>query len=420
VAAGNNRPRRGKSSIIKRGNRYSIIMNLQDSSGNRERKWESGFTTKRQAEKRLGELLTQIETGLNVAASHTAFGQFLNEWLERYVSKRVRGSTMNGYRQRAKHIVGGLGDVSMVDLRPDHLIEYYDSKLSNLSGSTLTKHHHLIVDCLSDAIKWNLVTRNVGIAVEPPRAPKKEMKALSTGETHRFLDNCTTEPWRTIFHTLIWTGIRRSELLGLQWNDLDLDMAFMTIRRSLVRLQNGTYVPDEPKTSSGARSLDLAPSTCLLLKQRRADQERDVELLGIPSSQANFVFGHPDGTPRTPSTVTQQFRRIASRAGLSGVRLHDLQHTHASLMPQHGTDIKTISTRLGHSSVAFTMDTYAHLLPGMQKAAMEKFEEAFAVTGQLLSGSIIWRISNHRRTRSHKHEVGTTRSANKNGYASIS
>ena len=175
------------------------------------------------------------------------------------------------------------------------------------------------------------------------------MKALSVGETHRFLDNCTTEPWRTIFHTLIWTGIRRSELLGLQWNDLDLDMA---------------------------------PSTCLILKQHRAGQERDVELLGIPSSQANFVFGHLDGTPRTPSTVTQQFRRIASRAGLSGVRLHDLRHTHASLMLQQGTDIKTISTRLGHSSVAFTMDTYAHLLPGMQKAAMEKFEEAFAVTGQ--------------------------------------
>lgn len=382
MATGNSKPRRGRGSIIKRGSFYSIIVNLQDNSGNRTRKWESGFTTKRQAENRLGELLTPIETGLNVQASHTAFGQFLNEWLERYVSKRVRGSTMDGYRQRAKHIVDGLGDVSIVDLRPDHLIEYYDSKLLNLSASTITKHHHLIVDCLSDAVKWNLVTRNVGIAVEPPRAPKKEMKALSVGETHRFLDNCTTEPWRTIFHTLIWTGIRRSELLGLQWNDLDLDMALMTIRRSLVRLQNGTYVTDEPKTSSGARSLDLAPSTCLILKQHRAGQERDVELLGIPPSQANFVFGHPDGTPRTPSTVTQQFRRIASRAGLSGVRLHDLRHTHASLMLQQGTDIKTISTRLGHSSVAFTMDTYAHLLPGMQKAAMEKFEEAFAVTGQ--------------------------------------
>ena len=382
MTEGNNKPRRGRGSIIKRGNRYSIIVNLQDSSGNRTRKWESGFTTKRQAENRLSELLTEIETGLNVKASHTAFGQFLNDWLGRYVSKRVRGSTMDGYRQRAKHIVDGLGDVSIVDLRPDHLIEYYDSKLSNLSASTITKHHHLIVDCLSDAVKWNLVARNVGIAVESPRAPKKEMRALSVSETHRFLDTCTTEPWRTIFHTLIWTGIRRGELLGLQWNDLDLDMALMTIRRSLVRLQNGIYVTDEPKTSSGTRSLDLAPSTCLILKQHLAGQEQDVELLGIPSSQANFVFGHPDGTPRTPSTVTQQFRRIASRAGLSGVRLHDLRHTHASLMLQQGTDIKTISTRLGHSSVAFTMDTYAHLLPGMQKAAMEKFEEAFAVLGQ--------------------------------------
>ncbi|SVC08419.1 uncharacterized protein METZ01_LOCUS261273 [marine metagenome] len=104
--------------------------------------------------------------------------------------------------------------------------------------------------------------------------------------------------------------------------------------------------------------------------------------MGIPSSQTSFVFAHPDGTPRAPSTVTQQFRRIASRAGLSGVRLHDLRHTHASLMLQQGTDIKTINTRLGHSSVAFTMDTYAHLLPGMQKAAMEKLVEAFAVTGQ--------------------------------------
>lgn len=378
MTAGNSKPRRGRGSVIKRGSRYSIIVSLQDGSGNRTRKWESGFTTKRQAESRLSELWAQIETGLNIKASDTTFGSFLTEWLERYVSRRVRGSTMDGYRQRVKHIVDTLGDINIVDLRPDHLIEYYDSKLSNLSASTITKHHHLISDCLSDAVKWNLITRNVAIAVEAPRAHKKEMRALSVNEIRRFRDSCIAEPWRAIFHTLIWTGIRRSELLGLQWSDLDLDMALMTIRRSLVRLQNGTYVTEEPKTSSGARTLDLAPSTCLILKEHRAKHEQAIDLLGIPISEANLVFGHPDGSPRTPSTITQQFKRTARKAGLPEVRLHDLRHTHASLMLQQGTDIKTISTRLGHSSVAFTMDTYAHLLPGMQKSAMEKFEKALA------------------------------------------
>lgn len=159
----------------------------------------------------------------------------------------------------------------------------------------------------------------------------------------------------------------------------------MQVRQSLVRLQDGTYVIEEPKTSKGLRSLDLAPSTCISLRAHRARQVKDAELLGIPFSEAYLVFGHPDGSPRTPSTVTQQFRRTAKRAGLSDIRLHDLRHTHASLMLQQGTDIKTISTRLGHSSVAFTMDTYTHLMPGMQKSAMEKFEKALSREPQVFA-----------------------------------
>ena len=186
-----------------------------------------------------------------------------------------------------------------------------------------------------------------------------------------------------MFHTLIWTGLRRSELLGLRWSDLDLDVASLQVRQSLVRLQDGTYVFEEPKTFKGLRTLDLAPSTCLSLRIHRENQQHDAGLLGIPLSEANLVFGHPDGSPRTPSTVTQQFRRIAKRAGFSDIRLHDLRHTHASLLLQQGTDMKTISTRLGHASIAFTMDTYAHLLPGMQKSAMEKFESALTNEIQL-------------------------------------
>ena len=202
-------------------------------------------------------------------------------------------------------------------------------------------------------------------------------------EIHTFFSACPQGPWHTIFHTLIWTGLRRSELLGLRWSDLNLEMASMQVRQSLVRLQDGRYVIEQPKTSKGIRSLDLAPSTCISLNDHLENQKRDAALLGIPFSETHFVFGHPDGSPRTPSTVTQQFRRTAKRAGFSNVRLHDLRHTHASLMLQQGTDIKTISTRLGHSSVAFTMDTYAHMLPGMQRSAMEKFEAALTNEIQL-------------------------------------
>ena len=161
------------------------------------------------------------------------------------------------------------------------------------------------------------------------------------------------------------------------------NVASLQVRQSLVRLQDGTYVFEEPKTFKGLRTLDLAPSTCLSLRIHREYQQHDAGLLGIPLSEANLVFGHPDGSPRTPSTVTQQFRRIAKRAGFSDIRLHDLRHTHASLLLQQGTDMKTISTRLGHASIAFTMDTYAHLLPGMQKSAMEKFESALTNEIQL-------------------------------------
>ena len=370
--------RRGQGSIIKRGDHYSIVLHLgrDPKTDKRTRKWESGFRTKRDAEKRLGELLHQLNGGINVKPTRNTLGGFMVDWLDNYVSTRVRARTLEGYRQRAKHIIGDIGSIPLADLRPNHITRYYTDKSESLSPGTLIKHHNLIRDCLSHAVRWDLLVRNVAEAVEPPRARKKEMRAFSVPEIHKFLSACPQGPWHTMFHTLIWTGIRRSELLGLRWSDLNLDMASMQVRQSLVRLQDGTYVIEEPKTFKGLRSLDLAPSTCLSLKAHRENQKRDAALLGIPFSEIDLVFGHPDGSPRTPSTVTQQFRRTARRAGFSDVRLHDLRHTHASLMLQQGTDMKTTSTRLGHASIAFTMDTYAHLLPGMQQSAMEKFEKA--------------------------------------------
>ena len=165
-------------------------------------------------------------------------------------------------------------------------------------------------------------------------------------------------------------------MLGLKWGDLDLLMATLQVRRSLHRLNDGTFIFEEPKTASGRRSIALSPASCLVLRAHRERQETDAALLGLPLTDGTLVFGHADGSPRTPSTLTLAFRRLVQRLGLGHVRLHDLRHTMASLYLEQGVNPKTVSERLGHASVTITLDLYSHCLPGVQEAAAAQFDAA--------------------------------------------
>ena len=178
-----------------------------------------------------------------------------------------------------------------------------------------------------------------------------------------------------MIHTLIWTGLRRSELLGLCWKDVDLDLANLRVVQGLHHLNNGTYILQESKTAKGRRAVALSPASCMLLRAHREHQEADAEFLGLPLMGESLVFGHVDGTPRAPATLTHAFAKLAKRIGLAGVRLHDLRHTHASLLLRQGVHPKIVSERLGHANIQITLDTYSHLLPGMQEDAIARFDE---------------------------------------------
>ena len=223
------------------------------------------------------------------------------------------------------------------------------------------------------------MARNVAEAVDPPRSQRKEMRALTSTELHHVLNACQGTPWHPIFHTLAWTGLRRSELLGLRWKDLDLIFATLRVSQVLHQLNNGQFVYQEPKTAKGRRTIALSPASCIELRLYREGQERDADLLDIPLTDESLVFGRPDGSPRGPSTLTLAFRRLTRRLGFTGVRLHDLRHTHATLMMEQGVNPKVVSERLGHASVVITLDTYSHVLPNMQEEAVAKFEAAMAV-----------------------------------------
>ena len=165
-------------------------------------------------------------------------------------------------------------------------------------------------------------------------------------------------------------------MLGLRWKDIDLFLATLRVVQTLQKLNTGEFIYQEPKTAAGRRTIALSPASCIELRTHRDKQERVAALFGRPLTGDDLVFGHPEGSPRVPSTLTLAFRRLTRRIELEGVRLHDPRHTMASLYLEQSVNPKTVAERLGHASVTITWDLYSHCLPGVQEAAAAQFDAA--------------------------------------------
>ena len=160
----------------------------------------------------------------------------------------------------------------------------------------------------------------------------------------------------------------------MRWDDVDLELAQVSVTRSFHRLRDGTDVFRVPKTAKGRRLVALPPSVALVLREHREKQEAVRAFLGLPLKGDDQVFSQPDGRPILPDTVTHVWIKLARRTGLRGIRLHDARHTHASLMLRAGIPPKIVQERLGHASIQITLDTYSHVTPGLQAAAI-RFDE---------------------------------------------
>ena len=189
------------------------------------------------------------------------------------------------------------------------------------------------------------------------------------------LEAAKATPYYALFYLAIFTGMRRSELLALRWCDVDLLLCQIYVTRTLHHLRNGEIVFRAPKTAKGRRMIALSPSTIIVLREHREKQELARAMLGISLKDDDLVFSQLDGKPLLPSTVTHAWIKMVRRTGLEGVRLHDARHSHASLMLKQGTHPKIVSERLGHANIGITLDTYSHILPGLQEAAADRFDK---------------------------------------------
>jgi integrase len=349
---------------------------------------------KKDAERELRAILTRIEGGTYVRPIKITVGEYLETWLRDYVSTNTAPSTADGYSDIVKaHIIPELGQFPLTALQPSHIQAYYSRMLGSgrrdgkggLSAQTVKHHHRVLYEALKHAVKHGVLIRNVVEAVDPPRPQNREMSTLEPDDVHSLLNAARGTPHYTLFYTAVYTGLRRSELLGLRWRDVDLDLSTLSVVQTLHHISKKGYTFREPKTRRSRRLVDLSPSLAVLLREHRANQELERELLGRQLMSDDLVFSYSDGTPLPPNSVTKAFHKLVQSLGLSGIRLHDLRHTHATLMLRQGVHPKVVSERLGHSSVAITLDTYSHVLPGIQAAAARRFDEGLQRTTEKVS-----------------------------------
>ncbi|MDP2674252.1 MAG: site-specific integrase [Dehalococcoidia bacterium] len=341
--------------------------------------------TKRDAERALAEALHQRDTGVDIAPGKLTNAEYLRRWLRDYVSHNCAPSTVIRYTGIIeRHLIPRIGALLLRDLRPAHIQAAYgealaaggrlDAKPVPLSPRTVLQHHRVLKEALSHAVEWQLITRNPADAVRPPHFRRRELRVLSLDETLCLLEVAQGSPYYVLIYLALATGARLGELLALRWSDLDLDSGTMRITRTAVRLPGVGVVFSTPKTQRAVRPVALSRDTVDVLRRRRLAQLETRLTLGPAYEDQDLVFAWATGRPQDRGAVRRELQKLAAKAGFEGLRFHDLRHTAATLMLAAGVNPKVASERLGHATVAFTLDTYSHVLPNMQRQAAEAMD----------------------------------------------
>lgn len=385
-----------RGTIIKRGYSYRIKVSLGKDSvtGKYPSHYETVKGNKKDAERRLNELIHQRDNGTFVKPAKATVADHLKQWLKDYAYPNLSPNTALGYESIiSRHLFPALGAIPLTQLRPEMIQRYISDKLSHgrangqggLNARTVRHHIVCLHTALQNAIKMGMLIRNPVDAVTIPRAERHEMRTMNESDIHIFLEMARPTQYYAFFYTALFTGMRRSELLALRWQDIDLLLLQISVSRSLHQVRGGKIIFRQPKTEKSRRVVALTPSTAALLEEHHESQNRLRQSLGYPELIDNdLVFCQYDGKPFLPNTVTHNWIKLARRIGLNGIRLHDARHTHASLMLKQGVHPKIVQERLGHSSIQVTLDTYSHVAPGLQEAAAEKFDEIFQLNGVIL------------------------------------
>lgn len=367
-------------SISRRGRTWCLVYDIApDPLTNRRRQRRvGGFRTRREAEQELTRLLRERDTGTTLDPSRMTTAEYLLHWLETDVRHRVRQSSYEKYRYGiARHLTPRLGHVPLLSLRPAHVSALQSGlRDDGLSAASISGVRVVLHAALKQAVRWQLVPRNVCEAVPAPRVERHERTLWSREDLARFQAALSSDDDSTLFALAIRTGLRRGELLGLRWSDINLDTGRLTVRRGLVKVAGG--VKEEGTKGRRGRALDLSPGEIALLRAHRQAQLVLRLAAGSAWQDRDLVFAlppgrdperHPGGRAYSPTTFLRHWRLLLARAEVPYLRPHDLRHLNATLLLEAGVHPRVVQERLGHANVGITLDTYSHVAPSLGREA---------------------------------------------------
>ncbi len=369
-----------KGSIRKRGKSYTLTIDIGRHADGRRRQHTETFRTRREADAALANLLKQAQNGSYIKPSRLTLSDYLRQWLQGR-EPHLRPQSIQRYRiEIERHLIPSIGTVLLSNLKPTDIQKMHRDALdAGLSPRSTGFIHRLLSQALNHAERWGLVDRNVARLAPPPKVARTEAKFLTAEEAARLVEAARATPYYAVIALGLATGLRRGELLGLQWGDIEFERSTLHVVRSLAHVPNGQTRAQQVKTESSRRIVALSPNAVLLLRAHREQVEAVQAKAGGQLKAKDFVFSHPTGKPFPPDTVSKAFRRIAKAAGIDDARLHSLRHSHASILLNAGANLKDVSTRLGHSSIAITADIYAHPSAERQAEIAARFDEALSV-----------------------------------------
>ena len=338
--------------------------------------------TQAEARAKLREAQEALARGANLGAPTQSLAAYLDAWLAQVVRPAVEPKTHEGYAYIVGLIAPALGKIPLDKLTPQHVQTLLNDLQEGggdggrgLSARTAQYARATLRRALGQALRWGLVTRNVATLVEPPKLRREEVQPFTEDEARRLLAAVAGDRLEALYATALALGLRKGELLGLQWDDVDPTGGKLEVRRQLQQLRGQRPVLKALKTRASRRTLDLPPALVERLAAHRERQRREYAAKGREWRPGGLVFPSTAGTPLGQRNLTRHYKRLLGRAGLPERRFHDLRHTAASLLFGQGLEATAVQRVLGHSSIAVTNDTYLHLMPRAKRRSAEVMDD---------------------------------------------